>query len=87
MTERMKELETLMTSELQRMARYVNDHIPDQWAFCVLLCETGHEDGTVLYVSNADRVQMVDIIEKWIADMRADNYRLPDPDELDMSRS
>lgn len=86
MVEKIKELEKLMTAELQGIARYVNEHTPEDWAFCVLLCETGIEPATVLYVSNADRVQMVDIIEKWIVDMKAENYRLPDQSELKSPR-
>ncbi len=86
MTDKMKELELLMTAELQGMAQYVAEHTPDDWAFCVLICETGIEPATVLYVSNADRVQMVGIIEDWIVDMKAENYRIPDESEFELPR-
>ncbi len=81
------ELEVLMTAQLQQMARFVIDRIPDDWAFCVLICETGVEPTSVLYVSNADRVDMTGIIESWLIDFKAGNYRLRDASEIEDSNA
>jgi hypothetical protein len=77
-----EQLELLMTASLQKMANQIYNQIPDGWAFCIMICDC-EEDGTVLYASNADKNDMVSVIEGWLKDFKAENYRIPDRSELD----
>ena len=76
------ELEQLMTDRLQLIANYTAQAIPDGWGFAVIICPLGVEPTSVLYVSNADFVDMLETVEEWIKQMRQGNYHRPTEDEL-----
>lgn len=55
-------------SKMQTIAKKVDDEIPEGFGFCVLVFPFGKtEDGQMMYVSNADRLDIVKSMEEWIA--------------------
>lgn len=54
-------------SKMQTIAKKVDDELPKEFGFCVLVFPFGKtEDGQMMYVSNADRLDIVKSMEEWI---------------------
>lgn len=50
------------------IAKKVDDELPEGFGFCVLVFPFGKtEDAQMMYVSNADRLDIMDAMEEWIA--------------------
>ena len=84
--ERHEELELLMTPLLQSLAHVINDATPEEWGFALVLFpfddkdkETG--EGSLLYVSNAQRDDMMRCFKEVIAKMEKEAAETPDADE------
>lgn len=53
--------------KMQHIAKKVDDELPEGFGFCVLVFPFGKtEDGQMMYVSNADRLDIVKSMEEWI---------------------
>lgn len=49
------------------IAKKVDDELPEGFGFCVLVFPFGKtEDAQMMYVSNADRLDIMDAMEEWI---------------------
>ena len=49
------------------IAKKVDDELPEGFGFCVLVFPFGKtEDGQMMYISNADRLDIVKAMEEWI---------------------
>ena len=54
--------------KMTTIAKKVDDELPEGFGFCVLVFPFGKtEDGQMMYVSNADRLDIVKAMEEWIA--------------------
>jgi hypothetical protein len=62
-----KELEKMLTPELQALAKVIDDSLPDGWGFGLMIFEMNHEpDGPLLWVSNARREDMIEAMKEYI---------------------
>ncbi len=62
MTERHKQVEEMMTEQLQATARWIQDNTcPDGWGFAVCMVPFD-ETGVALYVSNCDRADAIKLL-------------------------
>ena len=49
------------------IAKKVDEELPEGFGFCVLVFPFGKtEDGQMMYISNADRLDIVKSMEEWI---------------------
>lgn len=57
----------LVKSKMQTIAKKVDDEIPEGFGFCVLVFPFGKRpDAQMMYVSNADRLDIIKSMEEWI---------------------
>ena len=57
----------LVKSKMQRIARKVDEELPSGYGFAVLVFNFGEgKDNEIMYVSNADRQDIVKAMEEWI---------------------
>lgn len=57
----------LVKSKMQRIARKVDEELPSGYGFAVLVFNFGEgKDNEMMYVSNADRQDIVKAMEEWI---------------------
>ena len=62
-----KHVEQMMTPELQAIAKIIDDRIPKDWGFGLILFEFGHEPGgPLLWVSNAKREDMIATMAEYV---------------------
>lgn len=58
-------------SKMQTIAKKVDEELPEGFGFCVLVFPFGERpDGQLMYASNADRLDIVNAMEEWIAKTR-----------------
>ncbi len=57
-----------VTGRMQVIGTAIASRIPDGWGFACLVFPFGgeDEDRTLMYVSNADRAQIVEAFQEWI---------------------
>lgn len=60
-----KEIEEKVKSKLQGIARKVNDELPEGFGF-VVLSFSFNKPGLMMYVSNANRDDIVQAMKEWI---------------------
>ena len=54
-------------ARLQNIARTIDDRLPDGFGFCLLTFPFGeHENAELMYVSNANRKDIVKAMKEWI---------------------
>lgn len=54
--------------KMQTIAKKVDDELPEGFGFCVLVFPFGKtEDAQMMYISNADRLDIAKAMEEWIA--------------------
>lgn len=57
----------LVKSKMQRIARKVDEELPSGYGFAVLVFNFGEgKDNEMMYVSNAERQDIVKAMEEWI---------------------
>lgn len=65
--EHVKEVEKLLTPELQLLAKTINDILPKGWGFGLLIFEMNNDpDGPLLWVSSARREDMTEAMKEFI---------------------
>ena len=64
--DRVKQLEILLTEELQGVAKYLKERLPKEWGFMVFLFEQNVDHGACLYVSDSDRDDVIESMKKFI---------------------
>ncbi len=62
-----KEVEKMLTPELQSLAKMIDDKLPKGWGFGLMIFEMNHEpDGPLLWVSNARREDMINAMKEYV---------------------
>lgn len=63
-----KNLDEEVKKRMTTIAKKVDDELPEGYGFCVLAFSFGNaKDRQLMYVSNADRLDIVKAMEEWIA--------------------
>lgn len=66
-TKHVKEVEKMLTPELQSLAKMIEDKLPKGWSFGLMIFEMNYEpDGPLLWVSNARREDMISVMKEYI---------------------
>lgn len=60
-----EQIEEKVKGKMQTIAKKVNAEIPKDWGFIVLTFEFGNK-GPILYDSNADRKDVVEVMKEFI---------------------
>ena len=69
MSEPHKELEVLLTAELQGFARHIDERLPEGWGFALLIFP--FLEDSVLYVSNAQREDIIKLVREYADKLEA----------------
>ena len=63
----MNKLNEIVKGRMQKIARKVDEELPDGYGFVVLAFNFGNgEDNEMMYVSNANRQDIVRAMKEWI---------------------
>lgn len=63
----MNELNELVKCKLKTIAKKVDEELPENYGFVVLAFNFGEgENNEMMYVSNADRLDIVEAMKEWI---------------------
>ena len=57
---------------LNLLANMVNNALPDNMGFCLMVFPFGSKKGCLQYISNGDREGVVKILKEWIATVDTD---------------
>lgn len=57
---------------LNLLANMVNNALPNNMGFCLMVFSFGCEKGRLQYVSNANREDVLEALKKWIATVDTD---------------
>lgn len=62
-----KEVEKMLTPELQALAKMINDKLPEGWGFGLMIFEFNREPGSpLLWVSSGKREDMIENMREYI---------------------
>lgn len=65
--QRAKQVEKMMTPELQALAKMIDGQLPDGWGFGLMIFEFAHEPGgPLLWVSSGQREDMMKVMAEYI---------------------
>lgn len=64
--DRVKQLEILLTDELQGIAKHLKERLPKEWGFMVFLFEQNVDHGACLYISDSDRDDVIEAMKEFI---------------------
>ncbi len=71
--QQVKQIEKMLTPELQAMARMIEGKIPEGWGFGLLIFRFSHKPGEpLLWVSNANREDMMETLREFVKKPGAD---------------
>lgn len=60
-------LDEVVKKRMNTIAKKVDDELPEGYGFCVLAFSFGDAEGRqLMYVANADRLDIVKAMEEWI---------------------
>lgn len=60
-------LDEVVKKRMNTIAKKVDDELPEGYGFCVLAFSFGDAEGRqLMYVSNADRLDIMKAMEEWI---------------------
>lgn len=60
-------LDEVVKKRMNTIAKKVDDELPEGYGFCVLAFRFGDAEGRqLMYVANADRLDIVKAMEEWI---------------------
>ena len=62
----MNETDKLIEGKMQNIARSVDNEIPDNYGFIVMVFPFNKTDGRLIYASNANREDVVDCMKEFI---------------------
>jgi hypothetical protein len=65
-----RELETLLTDELQGFARHIHERLPEGWGFSLLIFPFDQQ--SMLYVSDGRREDMIKVIREYADKLEAE---------------
>jgi hypothetical protein len=52
--------------QMQKIARKVDEELPQGWGFAVLAFPFGEGEGRINYVSNGNREDVVKVVRQWL---------------------
>ncbi len=55
---------------IKKMSEYINSKIPKGWGFCLLVFDY-KDNGSMFYMSNAERESMIEGMEEFIAKQKS----------------
>jgi hypothetical protein len=63
---RIEHLNAYTRDRMQKIARLVDEEIPQGWGFAVLVFPFAEREGRVNYVSNGKRDDVIKIVRQWL---------------------
>jgi hypothetical protein len=67
-----KKIPKKLYQPMRNIAEMVSDALPENYGFTLLVFEIGDKDGTMNYMSNAHRQDMIRALEELIRNLKAD---------------
>lgn len=73
----------MMTAKLlRRVANAVDRQLPEGWSYTVLVCPTETDAPELLAVTNAQRIEILDLVQQWVTEMYEHSHHPTAPERI-----